>query len=144
MAQSPIPSKHDVFIGIDTSKNSYAFTITDHCLMRRSKTIPSNPEQMYNYINKHYPGQRVICAYEAGPTGFGLYDYMTARQQPCLIVSPLAISKAPNQKVKNNRIDSAKIAEELKAGKLHSIRVPQGAYRELRLLVESRENYVCQ
>ena len=45
------------------------------------------------------------------------------------------------EKVKNNNMDSRKIAENLHAGRLRSIRVPVGDYRELRNLVKIRENY---
>jgi transposase len=58
-----------------------------------------------------------------------------------MVVSPLSIPKAPNQRVKNNRVDSLQIVDELKAGKLKSIRVPEGPYRELRHLIILRENY---
>jgi transposase len=53
----------------------------------------------------------------------------------------MSIPTAPNQRVKNNSIDSQKIAGELKAGKLKSIRIPHDSYRELRHLVNLRENY---
>ena len=43
--------------------------------------------------------------------------------------------------MKNNRIDSDKIAQHLRAGELKSVRVPQGPYRELRHLVKTREDY---
>ena len=96
---------------------------------------------MCNYIQNQFVNKRVLCAYEAGPTGYDLHDYLAKRNQDCLVVSPLSIPKAPNQKVKNNRIDSRNIVEELKAGMLKSIRVPKGLYRELRHLINLRENY---
>jgi len=137
-----LPKNYDVFIGLDVDKNSFSFTAKDHNTMNRSKKIPSQPEQLHNYIQNQFANQKVLCAYEAGPTGYHLYDYLTEKNQDCLVVSPLSIPRAPNQKVKNNRIDSRKIVEELKAGKLKSIRVPQNEYRELRHLVNLRENYV--
>ena len=136
------PKDYDIFIGIDVDKNSFAFTVKDKDTMNRSKKIPSQPEQLNNYIQNHFTNQKVICAYEAGPTGYHLYDYLEKKNIDCLVVSPLSIPKALNQKVKNNRIDSQKIVEELKAGKLESIRVPQNSYRELRHLINVRENYV--
>ena len=134
---------YNTFIGIDVDKKSYSFTIKDFNIMKKSKRIPANPENLYNYIKKTYHTQQVICAYEAGPTGFNLYDYLTEKEIPCLVVSPLSIPHAPNERVKNNRIDSEKITHYLSTGKLKSIRVPQGAYRELRHLVKIRENYAA-
>ena len=136
-----IPKDYDIFIGIDVDKNSFSFTVKDHTTMTRSKKIPSQPEAFYNYIQNNYSEQKVICAYEAGPTGFYLHDYLTDKKLPCLVVPPISILKAANDRVKNNRIDSEKIAQQLRSGELKSIRVPQEVYRELRHLVRIRENY---
>lgn len=142
MTENYLPRDYDIFVGVDVGKKSFSFTAKDHKEMSKTKTIPSEPEQLYNYTRKQFPKKRVLFAYEAGPTGFHLHDYLMEKQQNCLVVSPLSIPKAPNQKVKNNSIDSRKIVEELKAGKLKSIRVPQDSYRELRHLINLRENYV--
>lgn len=142
MTTTYLPKEYDIFLGIDVDKNKFSFTVQDHSVMSKAKTIPSEPEQLYNYVQNHFAGKKVLFAYEAGPTGYYLHDYLSEKKQNCLVVSPLSIPKAPNQRVKNNRIDSQKIVEELKAGKLKSIRVPQGAYRELRHLINLRENYV--
>jgi len=131
----------DTFIGIDVDKKSYVFTVGDHNIMSRAKKIPANPEQLYNFIQNNLKGKKVICAYEAGPTGFHLHDYLTQKQVTCLVIPPTSIPKAPNEKVKTNNIDATKVTEELRASKAKSIRVPQGAYRELRYLIKTRENY---
>lgn len=135
------PQEYDIFIGLDVDKNSFSFTIRDHTTMKLSKKIPSEPQQLYNYIQNNFTNQKVICAYEAGPTGFYLHDYLINKEIPCLVAPPIAIPKAANDRVKNNRIDSEKIAQELKNGELKFIRVPQDAYRELRHLVRIREQY---
>lgn len=135
------PKDYELFIGIDVDKNSFSFTVKDHGTMNKSKKVPANTESFYNYIQKTYSGKKIICAYEAGPTGFHLHDYLTQKGIHCLLISPLSIPKASNQRVKNNRIDSEKIAHHLRAGALKTIRVPQGPYRELRYLVKTRENY---
>ncbi len=141
MTQNYLPNNYDIFIGIDVDKRSYAFTVKDHNTMKRSKKIPSNPEHFYNYLNNTYKDKKVICAYEAGPTGFKLYDYLNTKNIPCIVVPPLSIPKAPNERVKNNRIDSDKLAHNLKSGDLKSIRVPEDEYRQLRYLIKIRENY---
>jgi transposase len=135
------PKDYETFIGLDVDKSSFSYTVNDKDQMLKSKKIPSNPEQLYNYIQKHFNSKKVICAYEAGPTGFHLHDYLSKKDILCLITAPASIPTARNAKVKNNRIDSIKITDHLMTGKLKPIRVPQGAYRELRDLVKIRENY---
>jgi len=132
---------YDIFIGIDVDKRSFALTAVDHGTMKKSCKLPSDPDQLLRTIKHRYDGQRVLCVYEAGPTGYHLYDYLMERNQPCLMVSPLSIPKPPNSRVKTNRIDSEKLAVELRGGKLVSIRVPVGPYRELRHLITARANY---
>ena len=82
--------------------------------------------------------------YEAGPTGFGLYDELVAAGHPCLVVAPSMVPTAPGQRVKTNRLDSKKLSEGLRGGQLRSIHVPARPYRELRHLVQLRDTHVQQ
>lgn len=141
MTRKEINNEYDVFIGIDVDTKSYALTIRDRNNLKESKKMPARYEQLEQYIQNRFGGQRILCAYEAGCTGFGLHDYLTAHDQECVLLSPLSIPKAGNQRVKTNRIDSNKIASVIKENDYHPVRVPQGPYRDLRQLVQGRENY---
>lgn len=142
MTPSQYHSKdYETFIGLDVDKTSFSFTVNHQVQMKKSKKMPSNPEHLYNYIQNHFNRKKVVCAYEAGPTGFHLHDYLSTKGIRCLITAPASIPKAPNEKVKTNRLDSVKITDYLMSGQFKSIRVPQGPYRELRDLVKIYENY---
>jgi len=134
--------EYDIFVGIDVDKKSFSFTVKDGGCMNRSHRIPANPENLYRYIENTYSGKRVICAYEAGGSGYHLHDYLLSRDVRCLIVPPLSIPKAANDRTKNNRIDSEKISQHLKNADVLPIRVPTYQYRELRQLIRSRQDYV--
>lgn len=138
-----LPKNYETFIGLDVDKSSFSFTIRSDSKILKSKKMPSNPEHLYNYIQKHFNQEKVICAYEAGPTGFHLHDYLTEQDILCLITSPASIPRPLNKKVKTNRIDSEQITKHLMSGDLKPIRVPQGPYRELRDLVKSRIQYAA-
>lgn len=135
------PSDFDIFVGIDDSKNKLSFTVMDKLALISSKTIPSDPKNVYNYIQRHFPDKQALYAYEAGPTGFRIYDFFKDQGESCLVVSPASLLKAGNKRVKNNRIDSIKITDQLRSGSLEPIRIPEGPYRELRHLIQLRENY---
>ena len=107
---------YDVFVGIDVDKKSFAVTVKDRQGAELSKKMPADPVHLENYLKKRFTGQKAICAYEAGPTGYHLYDYLKARSQPCIVTSPVTMRKAPNELVKTNRLDSVKLAQELRAG----------------------------
>lgn len=135
------PKDYDVFIGIDVDKSSYSFTVNNHFQQIKSKRIPSDAEHLYTYIRKAYGDRKVICAYEAGPTGFHLYDVLKGKSIPCIVTSPASIPKASNARVKTNRIDSEKIVKYLMSGDIKPVRVPEESFRELRHLIRMRENY---
>lgn len=139
-----IPRDYDIFGGLDVDKKSMAVTFTDHGTMRKSFKLPYSASALLNYTRKHFPGQRVAFVYEAGPTGFGLHDELTAACHPCLVVAPSMVPRAPGQRVKTNRLDSNKLSEGLRGGQLRSIHVPAQSYRELRHLVQLRDTQVAQ
>jgi len=139
-----IPRDYDLFGGLDVDKRSMAVTFTDHGTMRQSFKLPYSASALLNYTRKHFPGQRVAFVYEAGPTGFGLHDELTAAHHPCLVVSPSMVPTAPRKRVKTNRLDSNKLSEGLRGGQLRGIHVPPPSYRELRHLVQLRDTQVAQ
>jgi len=79
---------------------------------------------LLNHGRTHFPGQKVAFAYEAGPTGYGLYEGLVAQEYRCLLASPAMIPKAPGHRGKTNRLDSRGLSENLRGGQLTSIPVP--------------------
>jgi len=140
--QTFIPRDYDVFAGLDVDKKSISVTFTDHQGLLKSLTMPHSAEYLVNHVRKHYGDKKVAFAYEAGPTGYGLYDGLEAHAYKCLIASPSMIPKAPGQRVKTNRLDSRGISENLRGGQLKGIHVPTPLYRELRHLTQLRDTLV--
>src|ERR1700694_3367659 len=143
-ANSFRPRDYDVFAGLDVDHHSIAATFTDHDRLMRSLRLSYSATVLLNYVHKHFPGQRLAFVYEAGPTGFGLYDELMAAGHPCLVVAPPMVPTAPGTRVKTNRLDSRKLSTALRGGELKSIHVPSVKYRELRHLVQLRDTHVQQ
>src|SRR6266481_1445813 len=139
-----IAREYDVFSGLDVDKKRIAVTFTNHQGLIRSLSMPYSMEHLVNHVRKHFGDQKVAFAYEAGPTGYGLYDGLVAKAYPCLIASPSMIPKAPGQRVKTNRLDSRGLSENLRGGQLKSIHVPSVVYRELRHLTQLRDTFVSE
>jgi transposase len=139
-----VPRDYDIFAGLDVDKRSIAMTFSDHQSLLRSLRLPYSSEQLLNYVHKNFPGQRVAFVYEAGGTGFGLYDDLVANSQTCLVVAPSMVPTAPGQRVKTNRLDGKKLSLGLRGGELRSIHVPSRSYRELRHLVQLRDTHTAQ
>ena len=139
-----VPREYEVFGGLDVDHHSIAATFSDHQTLLRSLRLPYSARQLLNYVGRQFPGQRLAFAYEAGPTGFGLYDELVAAGHVCLVVAPPMVPRAARPKVKTNRLDSRKLSTALRGGELQSIHVPSGKYRELRHLVQLRDTQVKQ
>ena len=142
--QTFTPQDYDVFAGLDVDKRSISVTFTNHEGFIRSLRMPYSVEHLLNHVRKHFPDQKIAFAYEAGPTGYGLYDGLVAQAYPCLIAAASMIPKAPGQRVKTNRLDSRGLSENLRGGQLRSIHVPSAIYRELRHLTQLRDTFVSE
>lgn len=139
-----MPLEYDVFAGLDVDKRSISVTFSNHQGFIRSMSMPYKVEHLVNYVRKRFPEQKIACAYEAGPTGYGLYDGLKEQAYPCLVVAPSMIPKAPGQRVKTNRLDSRSLSENLRGGQLKSIHVPSARYRELRHRTQLRDTFVSE
>ena len=139
-----VPQEYDVFAGLDVSKKSIAATFTSHQGFIRSLQMPHSVEYLLNHVRKHFANQKIAFVYEAGPTGYGLYDGLAAHGYSCMIAAPSMIPRAPGNRMKTNRLDSRGLSESLRGGQLKSIHVPSAVYRELRHLTQLRDTMVRQ
>lgn len=136
------PREYDVFIGMDVDKRSIALTHIDHLGLEKSVKMAHKSELVLSFVRNRFSGKRAAFVYEAGPTGFGLYDDIAAAGYDCLVVSPASVPTARGKRVRTNRLDSRKLALQLRGGSLESIHVPTQEYRMLRELVQLRQVHV--
>lgn len=136
------PSDFEVFAGMDVSKKSNSVTFYSWDGFLRSIKMPYESAAVINYVRKHIPDKAVAFVYEAGPTGYGMYDDLKAAGYFCMVAAPSMILKAPGQRIKTNRLDSRQLAEQLRANQLSAVHVPTGPYRFLRHLAQLRRKIV--
>lgn len=96
-----IPGNYDLFAGLDVSKANVSVTFLDHREMVKSMCVPNCADNLLGYVRKHFPDKRVAFAYEAGPTGYGFYDYLTTQGYFCLVAAPSMIPTPPWSTSKN-------------------------------------------
>jgi transposase len=138
------PIEFDLFCGMDVDKRSISLTFVSHEGLVKSLKIPYDSSNLMQYVRRRFSEKRIAFIYEAGPTGFGLYDDLVSQGYVCLVVAPTHISRSPADRVKTNRIDSRKLAEKLRGGEIKGIHVPNRLYRDLRHLMHLRETVVRQ
>ena len=106
------PQEYDLCIAIDTSKKSYSVTSMNHKRSYQNFKMPADPQNLIHYTQKRFSTKRSLFVYEAGPGGYSLHDELTKNGFSCMIVHPASVAKAPNDRVKTNRLDSKKLAEQ--------------------------------
>ena len=77
-------------------------------------------------------------AYEAGPTGYGLYRQIKNLGHDCIVVAPSLIPQKPGDRVKTNRRDALSLARQLRAGDLTAVWVPDPHHEAVRDLTRAR------
>lgn len=85
-------------------------------------------------------GGEVQCAYEAGPTGYALQRHLELEGLGCLLAAPSLIAVQPGARVKTDRRDARKLAEQLRAGMLTPVRPPSPSQEAVRDLCRCRED----
>jgi transposase len=86
--------------------------------------------------------RELIFVYEAGPCGYWLYRYLTAKALCCVVVAPSLIPKKPGDRVKNNRRDALQLARLARSGDLTPVYVPELEDEAIRDPSRAREDAV--
>jgi len=82
----------------------------------------------------------VRCCYEAGPCGFGLQRFLSARGIPCEVIAPSLIPRRAGDRIKTDRRDARQLAVLYRAGALTAIHVPTEDEEAVRDLLRCRED----
>jgi hypothetical protein len=120
----------EVFVGIDVSKRRYAVAVRSGGRVISRTVVPA----MYAHLQalwRSLPGCRIHAVYEAGFSGFGLHDQMTADGIDACVTPPSKMARS-GDRVKTDRLDAEKLARELERGALRRCRVLRPAQREAR------------
>ena len=82
----------------------------------------------------------VAVAYEAGPTGFGLYRHLTAAGIRCEVVAPSKLQKPAGERVKTDAKDAVHLARLLRLDEFTAVAIPTVDQEAARDLVRARED----
>lgn len=133
-----------VYLGIDVHKRTYMMTaICERAIVKRD-TMSAQPWKVIRYLQRHFVGAEIHSVYEAGFCGFGLHRVLVAAGIHNIVVNPGSIEVAANAKVKTDRRDSKKQAEQLSRGMLKGIYIPTEEEELARVLSRTREQVVGQ
>lgn len=131
------------YVGLDVHKASIsvAALIPEAC--RPSEWTESNNGRAARRIARRLKREgcgTVLCCYEAGPCGYVLQRELNKLGVPCRVIAPSLVPVKPGERVKTDRRDARKLAEQLKVGALTEVRPPSPEEESVRDLCRCRED----
>ncbi len=128
-----------LFIGLDVHKKSWSVTILVDGMEHRTFTQPPDPQALFNYLQRMFPGGSYNSAYEAGFCGYGIHRELNSLGIKNVVINAADIpSSQKDQLDKRDPIDSRKIARALEKGLLRPIHIFDPVMEELRSLNRTR------
>jgi transposase len=126
-------------VGLDVHATSVAAAAIDGVTgeLSQERLTPSF-EHITGWLRAR-PGP-VAVAYEAGPTGFGLYRHLRAAGIRCEVAAPSKLQKPAGDRVKTDAKDALHLARLLRLDEITSVVVPTLAQEAARDLVRARED----
>jgi len=132
-----------VYVGLDTHKDSIAVAQAREDSREAPMyvgPIGSRKADVEKLVRRlASKGDRLVFAYEAGPTGYGLYRQLTEQGYECHVVAPSLIPKRPGDKVKTDRRNAVELSQLLRSGDLVSVHVPSVEDEALRDVYRARD-----
>jgi transposase len=133
----------DIYVGMDIGKKSWKVCILTEELEHGLISQPPRTEVLVHYLRKNFPQAKYHCTYEAGYSGYWIYEELKKEGIECLIVNPADVPTTHKEKTrKTDRIDARKLARSLRNGELSGIYVPEHSTLEDRSLVRTRHSLV--
>ncbi|NIP18476.1 MAG: IS110 family transposase [Xanthomonadales bacterium] len=127
------------WVGLDVHAETLAVAVAEPAGEVRSLGVmPNRPESIRKLVKKLGPPAQLRVCYEAGPTGYVVYEQLTALGVACEVVAPTLVPVRPGDRVKTDRRDAMKLARHYRAGELTAVWVPDAAHEALRDLVRAR------
>lgn len=131
----------EVFIGIDVHRHSYSVTALSGGIVVKKWTMEASSQKLVEQLKNNFCGARLKSVYETGFSGFNLDRELRAAGIGNIVVHAGAVELCQNR-VKTDKRDSRKLAEQLASGRLQGVRVPNLEEENRRQLTRTREQLV--
>jgi len=129
----------NIYAGIDVHKKSWKVSIYSDHLYHKSFTQPPNPKLLHQYLVRNFPNGTYYTVYEAGFCGFWIHFNLESLGINSLVVNPADVPTTDwEKKYKSDKIDSHKLAKQLRNGDLNAIFIHKENHLEDRYLVRTR------
>lgn len=128
-----------IYVGIDVHLKSWNVSIFTEDFEHCTKSFIPDTLSLVKYLKRTFPNGIYHCVYEAGFSGFWLYEELMEYGIDCMVVSPADVPTSDKERHnKTDRVDSRKLCRLLRSGQLRGIYVPERTNLEDRSLIRLR------
>ncbi len=110
----------ELWMGIDAHMDSFQVTVLDREKIMFRGRIEANQKNVVA-LAQRMPNCKVHAVYEAGPTGYQLLRWLEAESISAFITAPSMVPTRGGDRVKTDKRDSLRLAENLRGGQLKPI-----------------------
>jgi len=130
-----------LFMGIDVHELTYSVSLFFEGEELLNQQYPSDTKHLKRILDK-YDDFTICATYEAGPFGYGLYDWLKKHGVKVTVTPPSKMPVAPGELVKTDKRDARRLAQLLSGKLLKAVTVPDKKKREDRELIRTRDQLV--
>jgi transposase len=139
MQHSIVKSK-DIFVGLEDSKKSWKVAVRCEKMLIHETSMPAKYKDLIGYFRNKFPGCQIKVMYEAGFHGFWLHDLLKKDGIECIVVPPHTVTEEKTHRVKTDKIDARRLAQNLENGDYKKCAVPDAERREDRQISRTLED----
>jgi transposase len=132
-----------IYVGVDIHITSWHITIRSRDEILSKASIGGDWEALRKVVSRWRPEQ-VVILYEAGFSGFCLYDEVIKWGGQCIVFPPSRIPVESGNRIKTDRRDSAKLAYLASTGHVPRVWVPSLSQRYDREVIRERRRLIRQ
>lgn len=135
-----------VCIGVDVDDKAFhvsGISAEGDVLFKGVRSLPS-AGKLLKTIKKHVGDLDFIVAYEATYLGYSLARDLEALGCHCKIVAPTSIKHSPNERVKNDRLDSLRLAQGMVRQEFSYVQIPTKDQESDRQMIRARNFLIAQ
>ncbi len=121
---------NNIFIGLEDSKKTWKLCVRCNRMVVQETSMPAKYEVLQAYLMNRYPDCEITVIYEAGFQGFWLHDLLEEDGVKCIVTPPNKVTQAKDDRVKTDKRDARRLAQNLENGDYVSCHVPDRERRE--------------
>ena len=130
------------YVGLDVHKETidvFGFSDDDPAAVVE-KRITNSISSIAKTFKKLLERGSIIACYEAGCMGFELQRKLRDMRVPCIVAAPGKVPRRPTDRIKTDRRDARRLAEQLRAGTLEAIYIPTREHEAVRDYLRARDD----